>query len=494
LLRDVVGTFLDTLSEREFIHGPFEFGKDVIARKTDPTTGITHQYSIQSKAGDLNQASWREVRPQLEEAEYNTQAHPSFDANLPRIAVLVTTGRLKGAAAVDASEFKKAMGSRGLADLEIWERPDLIEWICNDPLIGLAGGEIQLELMSIVTRVRNRTVTEPELERYTRCWLSVSGRSIPASIESAILVNLLRQTHRLDLAAMTALQLLRAVQSDPKVAASITASARRMFTGLAMELLTQVEPLLDDPLDIARATFDPMGLITYPVICCRVAEIIALLAITSAETGHADVEARAGKALGKLASLPGTSRPPSDAFAASIVAVVVALRRYDESASVTLLHAVSKWLLDRHDPDMGRLGLASLDEDEERTCARLLGGSLSSTDIPPRSSSYLAVVVLDLCLFLGPQDLYEGVRANVAALRVVPEATRANESLAHWRRGGPEVWPQPRVDFDEWHQQLAVPVPNAQGVTAADSLLLASACRSRHYRSAWTKVDGTTAP
>src|SRR5680860_306278 len=73
LLRDVVGTFLDTLTEREFdgpllamlgaqgftdihfIHGTFEFGKDVLAKKIDPATGETRQYVIQSKAGDIGQ-------------------------------------------------------------------------------------------------------------------------------------------------------------------------------------------------------------------------------------------------------------------------------------------------------------------------------------------------------------------------------------------------------------------------------------------------------
>ena len=58
MLRDVVGNFLETLTEREFdgplvailstrgftdvhfIHGAFEFGKDVVAKKADPNTGV----------------------------------------------------------------------------------------------------------------------------------------------------------------------------------------------------------------------------------------------------------------------------------------------------------------------------------------------------------------------------------------------------------------------------------------------------------------------
>lgn len=65
MLRELVGTYLDSLSEREFdaplmailptqgfydiLHGSMEFGKDVIAKRVDD--GILHQYAIQCKAG-----------------------------------------------------------------------------------------------------------------------------------------------------------------------------------------------------------------------------------------------------------------------------------------------------------------------------------------------------------------------------------------------------------------------------------------------------------
>lgn len=179
MLRDVVGTFLDTLSEHEFdgpllaslgargftdihfIHGAFEFGKDVLAKKTDPATGETRQYVIQSKAGDVGQPKWRAVRPQLEECEYNTIGHPSFDPDFPRVAVLVTTGRLKGAAPADVTEYRKSVEARGLADLEIWERPDLVEWLCDDPIVVVAGGTVQADLMAMLPEVSARAPSRP---------------------------------------------------------------------------------------------------------------------------------------------------------------------------------------------------------------------------------------------------------------------------------------------------------------------------------------------
>jgi hypothetical protein len=52
------------------------------------------------------------VTPQLEEAIYNTRARPNVDETLPRVAVLATTGKLKGAAAVDSHEFRDALRRR----------------------------------------------------------------------------------------------------------------------------------------------------------------------------------------------------------------------------------------------------------------------------------------------------------------------------------------------------------------------------------------------
>ena len=125
-LRDVVAVFLDTASEREFdapllallsardftdvhfLHGGFEFGKDCIAKglkspgkdvgSGEPSSWILHQFGIQSKAGDMGLPAWRDVRAQLDEARLDDLAHPSFDTTLPRAAILVLTGRLRGSA------------------------------------------------------------------------------------------------------------------------------------------------------------------------------------------------------------------------------------------------------------------------------------------------------------------------------------------------------------------------------------------------------------
>ncbi|MBK8755634.1 MAG: hypothetical protein IPM08_00400 [Actinomycetales bacterium] len=502
MLRDVVGTFLETLTEREFDgpllallhargftnihfnHGAFEFGKDVLAKKTDPDTGETRQYVIQSKAGDIGQPEWRAVRPQLEECEYNTIGHPSFDADLPRVAVLVTTGRLKGAAPADVTEYRKSLEARGLADLEIWERSDIVEWLCDDPTVGVAGNEVEGDLMGMLTSVRDGGITDRRVETYSCRWLPPTGSAPRASVEAAILVNALLRTKRLDLALCVALQLIRATEHDPTASGDAKAAAKRLAQGLALQVCNQVEPLLGDPLDFVRSTVSQLAMLTYPVICCRVAEALALGLALARDAGEGSAATRFEEALRSFAEQPGAARPVGDLFAPSVIAVTVMLGTFDAAAAKAYLGRVAHWLLDRYDEEESGLGLASLAEDEEKTAERLLAGSLASTTLERRTSSYLATVVLDLALHLGDKDLYEAVRENLIALRVVAQATCADEGKARWARGGTDVWPLPRVEFEPWNVQTAKVVTGAP-TDPVLALVLGAACRSRHYSGGW---------
>jgi hypothetical protein len=508
VLRAVVETFLDSLSEREFdapllaimasrgfydvhfIHGGFEFGKDVIAKRRDDRTRETYQYSIQSKAGDIGQGEWRAVRPQIDECEYNTRAHPSFDATLPRVAVLVTTGRLKGGAAVDAQEYKQSCQARGLAQFEIWDKQDVVGWLSTDPSLGLTSIDVQDQLIAIVSAIRVGDVTEPMLERFSRAWLvgeAAGPRLARASIEAAIVCNALRQTRRLDLAALVSLHLHRAAWqpsgAQQLIRSTESESAIRLFVSYCSELLDQVEPLLGEPLELLRHLWSPFALATYPAACLRLVELLGLLALEA----DGDLSDRASAAVSRLcADHPGTWRPPADQFAVSLVPPVVVIARDDPASAVKYIKSVCNWLLDRHDSLCSGLGLASLDEDEQVAAERLLGGSLESTKLDRRRASYVATVVLDLLLILRIDDLYEAVLVNLKALQIFPITTTANELKANWLRGSGSVWPQPSINYESGE----APEHHAKSppVAARDALLLSAVARSRHYPRAISEL------
>jgi hypothetical protein len=515
MLRAVVTTFLENLTEREFdapllallssqgftdihfIHGGFEFGKDVIAKRLDADGATLRQYSIQSKAGDIGQSEWRAVRPQLDECEYNTRAHPSFDADLQRVAVLVTTGILKGSAPVDAQEFKAACEKRGLADFQVWDRDTLLEWLCQEPSLGLAELSAQDDLAALLGSIARHQVTEPMLERHTRAWLygEATGRRLArASVEAAIVSHELRKARRLDLAALLALHLYRATWAPPtdeSSAAHLATSnaALRLFISRATELLDRAEPLLNDHLALTREVMDSGYVFTYPAVCSRLVETFSLLALVEPPT---EIRDRAIAAVVTLTSdHAGTARPPSDQFTAGILPAALALARTDNGVARAFLRKVSQWLLDCYDQTKDGLGLGAIDEDERTQFERLVAGKTTMTALEMRSTSYLASVTLDALWVIGAQELYEAVRKNISALRIVAIGSRADERQACWRRGGPNVHPHPRVDYPAWADRTTNATP-AIG-TALDAVLLASVSRNRHYVGAYEELLRGTA-
>lgn len=348
----------------------------------------------------------------------------------------------------------------------------------------MTGDEVQVDLIGMLTSVWDGRVTDRRIETYARRWLPPTGNTPRASVEAAILVNALLRTKRLDLAMCVALQLIRAAESDPAASGDPKVAAKRLALGLALQICDQTEPLLDDPLDFVRLTVSQLAMLTYPVICCRVAEALALGLALAREVGDGDGATRFEETLRGMTEQPGAARPVGDLFAPSVIAVTVMLATFDAALAKAYLGRVARWLLDRYDEELAGLGLASLDENEEQTAERLLAGSLTSTTLERRTSSYLATVVLDLALHLEHQDLYEAVRDNLNALRVVPQATSADEGKARWARGGTDVWPLPSVEFEPWDVQSAKEVASAP-TDPVIALILGAACRSRHYSGGW---------
>jgi hypothetical protein len=223
---------------------------------------------------------------------------------------------------------------------------------------------------------------------------------------------------------------------------------------------------------------------TYPAVCCRLVETFSLLTLVGPPD---DIRERATAAVVTLTSNhAGTARPPSDQFAAGILPAALVLARTDGEAARAFLRKVSQWLLDCHDEAKDGLGLGAIDEDERIQFERLVVGKTTLTSLEIRASSYLASVTLDALWVICAQELYEAVRENMSALRIVAIGSRADESRACWRRGGPNVYLSPRVGYAAWADRTPSSGP-AIG-TALDSVLLASVSRNRHYVGAYEEL------
>lgn len=255
----------------------------------------------------------------------NEVAHPGYDRTPPRVAVLLTTGRLKGAAPVDAQAFADRMAARGEARMETWDRETLSGWLIADLNSAILSLAEQTDVQRILADIRSEMLDEPTLEVFTRRWSQLPAGA--AAIESAMLVNALRMSCRLDLAAMCALHLFRGmhVHPDAEAARAQASAALRLFESICQLLLQAVTPLLDDPVDLAREVASPTALVTYPAMLMRVTELLALAALRAST---AEDSAALAAAVVRLASAhPGTARPVSDQFAVSLIPITLVLAR-----------------------------------------------------------------------------------------------------------------------------------------------------------------------
>jgi hypothetical protein len=508
MLDGVVDHYLRGVTEREFdaplmallvsrdfydihkIHGAFEFGKDFIAKRVDD--GAVNQYALQSKAGNLNLRAWREVRAQVDESRYNGIAHPSYDQSLPRRAVLVTTGRLVGAAAADAQEYKSFLEARREISFEVWDQDDLREWLVRDPVCGIAD-EMAGELLAVIAAADRSDISHQQLERYSRKWTAVPLQRV--AIEAAVIANKLKECRRVDMAAVTALCALRASRSQSSDPATelVSASAKQLHASYAIDLLRTYQHAVAQPellLDMVNSNFPHVA---YPVLCHRLAETWGLLAMAHhVEKDQAEQARLAVKAM--VRNQPGLQRPISDRWAISLACATLPAFRDEPEEVASLLESVIVWIADSYED---RPGLAPVDASELEEVEYLLGAAFSHIDVRKRRASYLATMVIDLCAVFGFRDLYLAALHDFRAVDIVPAVLTADERLAKWGAG---EFGLTSISNESYAEAWISDIPLAShhrmigpsGLPPWDALALASLPRNRHPFWAFVELVGAS--
>lgn len=443
MLDGVVDQYLATVTEREFdapllallqahsftnvhqLHGAFEFGKDFIAQRCDD--GQLRQYALQSKAGDITMSGWRDVRHQLFEARFNGLAHPDFDRDLPRAAVLVLTGRLVGGAAVEAQEYATQLGQATEPGFEVWDRETLRSMMTAHPGCGLAGGSPG-DLLALLGAIDQGKSDHTSIELYSRRWTEIPLQRV--AVEAAVVAHRLRTNRRSDLAAATALALLRAALCQPSApqCRELAAVARRLHTTYAGGLLHRYRPAVDNPPDLVKLIDPGFVHVTYPVTCMTLAEAWGLLALAP----HVDTDT-AHRARTSVAALlkhqPGAAHPISDRWAISIIPAVLAAAAIDRPAVEAYLRSVVTWVADAYDNGVGLASTRATPADE---VAMLLGPELEHIEVTKPATSYLATVLIDLAAAADIPDTYQYVVNELLAAGAVPTFITADETHAKW--------------------------------------------------------------
>lgn len=521
-LDDVLGGYLDSVTEREFdaaflgilraegysnvhfLHGAYEFGKDFIGRRE----GV--QYGFQTKAGDIGLGSWRTIRSQVEEILWNDIAHPDFDEAAPRIAVLVTTGRLTGGASADAQQFRATLAKRmdggvSSAQFEVWDRERLISMLELSPEASLNGwGEAALsELLGLLADASRRNLTSRGIERSTRRWISEDlGR---VTLATALVGNRLLETRRPDLAMTATAGLLRAaalgLESEASEAASVAlAAGRRLLEVYAGSLLEGLAAVKGDPRQLALAGGEVVAGVTYPVRCSLALQTLGLLGLLRLDEGDdAGAEALTGELEEFIATQPGASHPISDVWAASLIPAAVLLRRLESPALVPWLQRVAVWVCDHYADSPG---LASVYGEPLDEVLYLAGGAFEHVDLAQRSSSYLATTLLDLASALELPALFSDALNDFLAVNIAFPTLEPLDEPGQFLFDGDGLRSEANVRFDEdhefaqgWrsavHHRRAASSYGLQRMGGAwEMLAIACALRDRHFLAVTRELAG----
>lgn len=449
MLADAVAAFLDSVTERGFdepflallrasgfeevawVHGPQEFGKDFVAQKDG------HQWTFQSKAGDINQSQWRELVGQLDELRLSNLSGPHFRADLPRRPVLVCTGRLTGNASLLVQEYQQRARDRNEPVLEVWHRDRLVAMLSNGPDSVLAGS-VDGQLLSLLGNIDQGKLTMNAVEEFSRRWISwkpdrILGQGI---VEASIACERLRIAQRLDLACQLTLCAVRgAWAAAPDVGSGVRAAdaAASMFERYTRYLWQECdERLLRERGLVGYSGFSAW--ITYPIRCVRVAEFSALLALR-VRSSDPQLFEEIARWLGQFTDAhPAAAHLISDRYAVSPIPVCLVLARSDPSRAAIYLRRATVWLCDRY--ERGEFGLASADASPDEEIARVLGSPFESVELQRRPVSQVAGVLLDVAALLRLRDVYADVRNDTLAVEIVPDVLLTDDTADQFSRSG----------------------------------------------------------
>jgi hypothetical protein len=430
LLESAVAAFLENAGERELdepllavlrargytelhlVHGPAEFGKDIIGQRDQ------EQWAFQSKAGDIGQGDWRQMSGQLDELRLSDLSHPGFRTDLPRRAVLVTTGRLRGNAPLSAQEYNNRARGRAEPELEIWSRDRLLGELAGNP-DALLRGSMDGQLMGMMAAVEANEVDIDRVELFSRRWTSWESDRLASLgvVEAALLCERLVRAHRLDLACQLGLALVRgtvaASAADPESADVAMQAAGALFATYAQMLWNECDDrLLSEGglVGVSRTS----AWVTYQLRCTRIAELLALHALRLHDPDQETASGIAEWIARFLEAQPGTCRPLGDRYAVGLIPVALILRGHEQHLLALLTNATI-WVCDRN--ERGQLGVGASDATVDEEIARVLGSSIG-LPIESRRSSLIASVLLDLAAVYDLRELYSDIRNDLLAVGV----------------------------------------------------------------------------
>jgi hypothetical protein len=535
MLRNALEDYLDSIIEREFdypltsllqamgfydihfTHGGVEFGKDFIAKKME--NEIEYQYAIQSKKGDINQSGWRnEIKGQLDEAISLDLSHPQFDKDLPRKAILVTTGRLKGNAKIVSQEFKeKLKASKQIQDLIFWEKEQLIQFAEEFGLSGIHKNNAKglkgfAEFYLTYSKAIEGNLSDREIEEFSRFWLDENldykKRIFRATIEAEIIALKLIENGLIYEAITVYLSLARVVMQvtyenqDDFIIKIYREIVEKKILFLSKQFFDELKADWENigkSLLLLCSRFSSFPMLHYIVWCARILEVSSLYYfLTKSESEKTDI---AYFLVDFSENEEGCGHIPSDRYSVSMVWVTLALLdagKRDEA--IKLVNDSVVWLCNRVEEGFG---LARYEADENTETNTLLGYPFDFIKIENNRSSFLATILSDLAAFIEDSEFYNNVVNDFEACDIAYNYWQFPDTKAIFSietvecRNYPNIPHQESITkFDdfEYAAHLKDEPDSFQivGKVGNESLILLSVLlKDRYFPKMWRKIKGS---
>jgi hypothetical protein len=404
------------------LHGPTEFGKDIIAKMKNQSSAI--QYSFQIKVGDVNLNRFRsEIKPQLIEALTNKLSHPNFDRSLPYQVVFVTSGIVQQPATIEFQEFNRFVEDKLKATpIVTWEKQKLVSdflTIGIDPFFILhRTPEFAGRFFKFYSQITDdEYLSFFDIESYSNNWLKLDWSNpinrLQILFEAYYFSKLLLDKAKFYESSLVLASLIRIM-----IKQDIYPDHQKIIQEYLDEILIahfnkakleyhQSKPYLFN--------FEGVFSIFYhPLSCLHTLELLSLYILTSPNVNK-DIEVLFLKMIDEQ---KGSYRIIGDNYAVSIVLITLTLLKLKEIDRLKrYLNNVCVWLCDRHN----ECGIATIGSDLQDTMEQLLSESLEGLTVNKNISGFAACACLDMAYILKDKVTFENIANDFRASEIILE-------------------------------------------------------------------------
>lgn len=412
------------------VHSPTEFGKDVIAKKSEQ--GEAMQYAFQLKAGDINLLKFRdELQQQLLQACTNKLAHPNLDQTLPYQVVFVTTGIVQQPASIAFQEMNRFVSeSLHQKPVVTWERNHLaheFQAVGIEPFFQLhRSPDFTARFFDFYSELKNGTeLSTFSIETYTSYWLKldpgVKENRLQVFFEAFFFSNSLWQQDRHYESVLVVSALIRFLikfdlfEKNEDVIAEYLDLILEDFSMKFSKLIAEGKTVFTE------SRSEVFSIFNYPVRCSQVQELLSIHYL------YSDKSTKKEQLLGLLKTEPGCHHPISDNFSMSVFLTSMALLKMREVGTLKkYINNVVIWLCNRYE----HIGIAPLGSTRQEEYEQLLSEHLDGFEFQKRTSSFMASMLLDVTARIGDPKFYESIANEIRAVEIIPEFYHVNEDDA----------------------------------------------------------------